>query len=98
MVIERKNLLLEQIKENWASKKDELTKQIDEISERLLEQLSLFNQLKEKYRQLKKETRERDLLNELKQEIKSIRKNMRQDWQQWTQLSRTIMHLRPLHS
>lgn len=97
LVIERKNLLLEQIKGSWASKKEELTKQIHEISERLLEQLSQFNQLKEKYRQLKKEACERDLLQELKFEIKLIRKKIKDDWHQWARLSRTIMGLRLAH-
>lgn len=98
MVLERKNLLLDQIREHWYLRKDELAKQIDEISDRLVEHLSRFNQLKEKYRELKKETRERDLLNELRQEIKSIRKSLRHDWHQWTQLSRAIMRLSTLPS
>jgi stearoyl-CoA desaturase (delta-9 desaturase) len=90
MVLERKDLLLKQIKDLWYLKKDEIAKQIEEISERLLEQLSRFNQLELEYRALAISRQA------LKMEIKAIQKNMRSDWRQWSQLSRLILHLKPL--
>lgn len=98
MVLERKNLLLEQIKEHWHTKKDELAKQVDEMSERLLETLSQLAQLKEKYQQLKMEVkelnREHTLLQDLKKEMKSMHKALKDDWRKWAHLSESIMQLK----
>ena len=96
MVIERKNLLLDQIKKHWYLKRDELSKQTNELSEKLLMQLSHFSQLREKYYELKRCTQEKDLLKTLKIEIKSIKKEIRRNWRQWSKLSNSIMRLKPL--
>jgi stearoyl-CoA desaturase (delta-9 desaturase) len=96
MVLERKNLLLNQIKELWYVKKEDLEMKIDEISESILLKISQFNQLIEKYHEYKKEHRERDILLEVKSEIKMLKKNIKEDWKKWQQLSNQIMQLRPI--
>jgi stearoyl-CoA desaturase (Delta-9 desaturase) len=96
LVIERKNLLMDQLKELWHVKTDELSKKVEEISDRIVEQLARFNQLKETYRKFKLEHQEKDLLINLKKEIKSLKKSIKQDWRAWVQLSRDIMNMKPL--
>lgn len=97
IVLERKNLLLEQIKDLWYVKKEELTKKIDDLSDKLLAELTQFNQLKAKYRDLKREARKRDIVQELKKEIKVLKKTLREDFRRWYQLSGSIRRLKPLH-
>jgi stearoyl-CoA desaturase (Delta-9 desaturase) len=96
LVIERKNLLMEQLKEMWHVKTDELSKKVDEISERIVQQLARFNQLKEAYRQIKREHQRKDHLLNLKREIRSLKKSIRQDWRLWVQLSKDIMKMKPI--
>ncbi len=98
MVLERKNLLLERITGHLYLKKDELVAQIDNLADRLLVQFSRFAQLKEKYAELKYNAHEPDLLHNLKLEIKSIKRNLREDWREWTKLSRNIMRLKPMQA
>lgn len=96
LVIERKTLLLEQLKVLWHEKSDELSQKVEEISDRIVNQLARFNHLKETYQRIKKENSERDLLEELKKEIKNLKKSLRDDWRLWIQLSREIMRIKPV--
>lgn len=96
MVIEHKNLLLDQITQVCYVKKEELETVIQEMSDRIVTKIAQFNALKEKYLLTKKEKPSRDLLNELHQEIKLLKKSLRNDWRLWLQLSSNIMSLKPL--
>lgn len=96
MVIEHKNLLLDQIKQVCYVKKEELETVIQEISDRIVVKIAQFNTLKEKYLLTKKEKPSRDILKGLHQELKQLKKSLRNDWQLWLQLSSSIMKLKPL--
>lgn len=96
MVLTRKDLLLNQIKELWYVKKEDLEMKVQELSDCILQKIGDFDHLKEKYYQFKKESRERDLLKELKYEIKALRRSLRQDWKHWKRLSNSIMQLQPI--
>lgn len=96
LIIERKNLLMEQLKEFWNDKTDELSKKVEEISESIVSKLSEFNRLKESYQKIKKEQRGSEILSSLKKEIKCLKKSIRQDWRAWVKLSKDIMNKRPI--
>lgn len=96
MVIERKNLLLEQIQELWHVKKEELEQKVMELSDSLLAKMSEFNQLKERYRQLKKDYSQQEMIDGLKQEIRDLQKSLKEDWRKWKMLSQVIMSMQPL--
>lgn len=96
IVMERKNLLLDRIKDLWYVKSEELSQKVDEISERIVEQLASLNQLKERYKKLKREHVERTTLDSLRQELNNIQKKLQEDWRLWIVLSRSIMRLKPL--
>jgi stearoyl-CoA desaturase (delta-9 desaturase) len=96
MVIEQKNLLLEQIKESYKFKKDELETTIHEMSERIVAKISEFNQLKEQYYNAKKQKPSRDLIKGLRHELKSLKKSLRKDWNSFLELSDRIMNNKPL--
>lgn len=92
MVIEHKHLLIEQIKAYWNVKTDELEKQVHDISERIVEKINNFSQLKERYQQMKKECAGIDVMEELKAELKMLKKSLREDWKEWSQLSKNILN------
>lgn len=92
MVLEHKNLLIEQIKAYWNTKTDDLEKQVNEISDRIVTKIAEFNQLKEQYYRLKREHKKGDMIKSLRLEIKAMKKSLREDWKQWTALSEHILH------
>lgn len=96
MVIERKSLLMDRIESLWANEKEELSRMVDELSDRLLEQMNSLRALKEKYSELKKECAEKDLLKQIQTELKALQKELRHDWTSWVQLSRNILYLKQL--
>lgn len=92
MVIEHKNLLLEQLKEAWHLKKEEIEEQVNDISDQILEKINQFNQLKAKYNEMKKEATSYDLVQQMKDEIKSLKKSMKADFKQMKELTYQIMN------
>lgn len=95
MVLERKDLLYGQLSELWYVKKEELEQSIQEISDRILEQIADFKKLTEKYR-IAKLAKETDLLNSIKMELTQLKRSLNTDWKRWKKLSRNIMGLKPL--
>ena len=91
MVIEHKNLLMDQIKAYWNVKAEELEKQVNEISERILVKINDFSQLTEQYRQLREERSSKDALEVQRSEIKALKRSLRDDWREWRALSNSIM-------
>lgn len=95
MVLERKDLLLDRIKDLWYVQKEELEKNVQEVSDRIVTRYAEFKKLIEAYNQAKKSKNERDLLEQLKAEIKSLKRAIKADWKNWQRLSREILHLIP---
>lgn len=95
MILERKDLLSDQLKDLWYVKKEELEKNIQELSDRILEQIAEFKKLTEEYRAAKRE-RQQELLISLRQEMKDLKRSLKNDWKHWKRLSRDIMGLKPL--
>jgi len=91
MVIEHKNLLLDRLKQAWNEKKEELEQQIQEITDGMVAKLTTFNQLSVQYQQFKREQASRDLIAELGEEIKGLRKSLKDDWRHLKQLSNDIL-------
>lgn len=96
IVIEHKNLLLEQIKQLCYVRKEELESAIQEISDRIVSKIAEFNKLKEEYLATKMEKPSRDIIKELRYELKMLKKSLRNDWRLWLKLSKRIMSLKPL--
>ena len=94
MVVERKNLLTAQLKNLWHVKKDELEKNIHELSDRILAKIADFKSLKEQYYQNK----DLDDSYAIKTQLKQLKKSLRADWRSWNQLSRYILSLRPANA
>lgn len=92
MVLEHKNLLIEKIASYCNEKTDELEKQVHEVAERIVDKISAFSKLNERYYEEKSKNTARDALKELKREIKALQKSMKSDWREWSQLSNNILY------
>ncbi len=95
-IIESKNILLEKLTKSCHQKKEELETLVHELSDQIVTKVAQFNQLKAKYIAAKKENPSRDLLKELRLELKSYKKSLKQDWQQWMTIYNNIMEFEPL--
>ncbi|MBA3722754.1 MAG: fatty acid desaturase [Parachlamydiaceae bacterium] len=96
LVLERKNLLLEKLCQLWYVKKDELEQKVNEISESLVTKIAKANELMEQYKVICQECTEKDLILEIRKELNSLKKSIKEDWRLWVKLSRNILRLKPL--
>lgn len=95
IVLERKGLLHDRLTNLWYVKKEELEKNIQELSDRILEQIAQFKKLTEDYRAAKK-AKQQELIISLKKEMKDLKRSLKSDWRHWKKLSSNIMGLKPL--
>lgn len=95
MVEDRKGLLLDRLCKLWYVKKDDLEKNINELSERIVRNIGTMNQLKELYHKMCREAAEKDLILKIKRELSSLKANVKSDWRAWKRLSRNILRMKP---
>ncbi|MCE2983302.1 MAG: acyl-CoA desaturase [Parachlamydia sp.] len=95
MVLERKELLMERLCNIWYVKKDDVEKNVCDISDRLLAKIAELNQLREEYIQTRK-AKQKIRVKQLRQEFRALKKSIRQDWRLWCRVSRMILKLKPL--
>lgn len=93
IVLEKKDMMLDQIKKLFSDKKEVLEKEVQELSDRIVAKMSEFAKLKEKYWNCKNSNVEKQVLYMLKQELKQLKKSIKSDWKYWSNLSRHIRHL-----
>lgn len=93
MVVERKNLLFSRLANLWYVKQEELEQLINEISDRIIEKTGQFKSLKMRYIQLKREADAREILKNLRLEMKKIKKSIYADWDLLSQLSKNILRM-----
>lgn len=96
MVLEHKELLIESLANYLSDAKLELENQVLVLSERLLENIAEFMQLKEQYQQFKLEKSEHSTLEQLSRKIQEIQANFQADWHQWKMLSKSILKGKPV--
>lgn len=96
LIIEHKSYLIETISNYWHDTKQELEKQVDELSERILKSISEFSQLRELHQKIKNATSELTTelpsLEQIQKQISELQKNLSEDWRQWKTLSHSIQN------
>lgn len=92
LVIEHKEVLMENLANYWSDAKLELEKQVNELSERLLKSISEFSQLKELYQKSQKELSESTSIEYIKTRTKELQTTLHNDWRQWKALSYNILN------
>ncbi|MES2272718.1 MAG: fatty acid desaturase [Chlamydiota bacterium] len=84
MVIEHKNQLLETIKESFYSHKETLELKVTQISQNLTTKLTDIQTLIEKYKSVP--LKDKEILHE----IRSKKRDLKQEWKEWRQVVKTI--------
>lgn len=97
LVLEHKNLLVERLRAYWQHRREDLEKQVNELSENLLQKIAQFNKLKELKREIKKQgAYVGEMKFKLRQEIKMLKKSLKDDLRQWSALSHSILYHSPM--
>lgn len=96
LVLERKQILLERLRDLWYIKKDELETKVLELSDRIVNKIAEANQLMEHYRFARTQEKEKERLKEVQRQISQLKRSLKEDWRLWVQLSRNILRLKPL--
>ncbi|GAB4232839.1 MAG: fatty acid desaturase [Chlamydiales bacterium] len=96
MILERRSLVMSKLQELWYVKREDLEVKLQDISESILVKIRRMNELKQKYRSLKKNYKEKGLLLEIKKELKLIKKSLQKEWRLWKRFSNLILKLKPL--
>ena len=96
IVEQRKELLLDRLCKLWYEKKDELEQKVHESSERIVSKITTMKNLMEEYRKISSESKEKDVIRNVSQELQSLQKGLKEDWRQWSKLSKYILRMKPL--
>lgn len=91
LVLQRKELLMDRLCNHLHNKKEEFEKRVVELSETIVAKIATASQLKEHYKQACIEGKEPAMLKEFKKQLSEIKRSIKQDWKQWTKLSRNIL-------
>jgi len=96
IVIEHKNVLMETVSNYWHETKLELEKQVNELSDRILNGITELSQLREAYRESKNTSNEvPSSLEQVQQQLRDLQKTLKDDWRQWKMLSKNILNTKP---
>ncbi len=108
MILEGKEEISNKLKNFWVENKASLEASVEKISSEILDKVSRFQELSAQYRAHKmqkfKNTTQKhisdcdhdlDLINKMKQEIKSLHRDIKGDWKNWQKLSKNILNLKP---
>lgn len=95
LVIEHKDFLIETLSNCWLETKHELEKQVNELSERILNSISEFSKLREVYKKSNSATseiaRELPSIEQIQSQIRELQNNLKEDWRRWKMLSNSIL-------
>lgn len=92
LILERKQLFLDKVRSSFVEYKEVWEEKITKLSESLVEKVRQTKQLSELYQGLKKE-KKKEALRELSQQIKEIKKRLKEEGRNWLALSRNVMQL-----
>lgn len=97
IILEDRRQLLDAIKDSFSSGREALEGKVSDASDAMLAKLSRIAQSMDEYRTNKRSrTASKARLHQLKQEIRSLRRSLKQDWRNWQRLIRGITVLQRL--
>src|SRR5207249_2997710 len=95
-VMDRKNELLELLKNSLNARKDELQQTVLKVSSDIVEKLAQIRKLIESYSSHKEAaapTSHKQIKKEKTTEIKTLKRSLKEDWKLFRQLSKQIMRM-----
>lgn len=91
MVLERKDMLIQRLETAFEQGSDELLQKVQELSDRLLAHLTQLNDLRKQISQFREQSAGRALIKQHMQQIRHYKRAWKQDWHQWSNLSKNIL-------
>jgi stearoyl-CoA desaturase (delta-9 desaturase) len=95
LVFEDRKLLMKTLKGAAHRKKDEIEKRIEAVADRLQKKLSRFGSLTDQLTRLKRSGAERASRKALRREMKDLKRSLRSDWKDWSQLCGLVLDAAP---
>lgn len=88
MILERRNLMIGRLEK--VENKEHLEKEINQVSQNIIDQISALSALRQQYRKFKYECDNSQMAAQIRQEIKDLKARMRNDWREWKKLFKII--------
>jgi len=91
ILLDRKRILLEKIQSSYADQKDAWKEKIQALTENAQAKIRLMRDLSERYNTMKKARDKKELLLQLKAQIKTTQKDLEKEWQYWVDMTKDVM-------
>ncbi len=91
LLMERKRILLAKIQSSYEDQKDVLKEKIQNLTDSAQAKLRLMRDLTERYSMLKKSADKKEVVLDLKEQIKVAKKELKQEWEYWMDMTKDIM-------
>lgn len=95
LLLKDRNLLLENLEQRASAAKADLEQRVEQLASSMHDKLTRLSALAERIRRRKSKPVERGNLREMRLELKSLRRSMRQDWKDWHELCGTVLDAVP---
>jgi stearoyl-CoA desaturase (delta-9 desaturase) len=95
MIKEHKRALLEKLHETFTEKREDLEEKVAYFTDTLIQKLSRLNTLIQQYKSSKKLADKPDYVKDLMNEIAELKKSLRKEWRAWKDFSKFVMNLQP---
>lgn len=95
LLFEDHKLLMSTLRNHAHRKKDELERRIEMVAQRLQSKLNRIGTLVDQLTRLEQTAARRDMRRSVRREIKTLRRSMRSDWKDWSQLCGLVLEAAP---
>jgi stearoyl-CoA desaturase (delta-9 desaturase) len=92
---EDRKLLREKLGERASATKAEMEQRVEQLASTMHDKLTRLSALAERIGRRKTRPVEESSLQEMRQELKTLRRSIRQDWKDWYKLCNTVLDLAP---
>lgn len=91
ILLDRKRILLEKIQSSYEDQKEVWKEKITSLTESAQTKIRLMRDLSERYNTMKKARDKKELLLELRSQIKTTKKDLKKEWQYWVDMTHDVM-------
>ena len=98
ILLNRKRILLDALQDSYEDQKEVLKETITTLSDSAQKKLRQMKELSERYQSAKKSKNEKDLLIQLRSQLKEAKKEFQKDWDNWLDVSKDLMASHPVKS
>ncbi len=95
LLFEDRKLLMSTLRNHAHRKKDELERRIEIVAQRLQSKLNRIGMLVDQLTRLERTAARREARRSVRREIKKLRRSMRSDWKDWSQLCGLVLEAVP---